>query len=109
MKNYYNLLDGVLEHRRNQSCKVWWRKLEAWVCVHFDQPRLQVFVDHEVVAEDFERAVTAVWINLSWNCFDRVCRDCLELGHDGFHEVAADVNAIQIFLELRIGELNKSG
>ena len=102
-----DLLDGVLEHGWDEPGEVGRGELEAGVCVDFDEPRLQILVNHEVVTENFEAAVAALRVHLSRNGLDRVRRQRLNLRHDGLHEFAADVLAVEVLLELGVGELYK--
>ena len=60
-----NLLDCILEHGWDQTSQIWRRQFQARVRVHFDQPRLQLLVDHKVVPEDLEGAVATVGVNLA--------------------------------------------
>ena len=60
-----HLLDGVFEHGGDQSGKIGRGELKARVCVDFDEPRLQILVNHEVVTENFEAAVATLGVHLT--------------------------------------------
>ena len=47
-------------------------------------------------------------INLARNSLDGVSGDLLELGHDSLDEVAADVDTVEVLLELGVGKLHTS-
>jgi len=47
-------LTSVLEHLRNEFGQVWTRKLQAGVGVGFNEPGVQLLVQHEVIAEDLQ-------------------------------------------------------
>lgn len=49
---YFNC---VLNHRRDQPSEVRRRQLQTRVRIYLDEPRLQLFVKHEVIAEDLKR------------------------------------------------------
>lgn len=52
---------GLLDHEGDYAVEQWARDLEAGVGVDFDEPGVEVLVDHEVQAEDFEVVLEVVW------------------------------------------------
>ena len=102
-----HLLDRVFKHGGDESGQVRGGKLQARVRVDFDEPRLEVLINHKVVTVDFKRAITAVRVHLSRASLHRIRHQLFHLGHNLLDEVAFDVDAVQVLLELRVGELHK--
>jgi hypothetical protein len=48
------LLDGVLDHSRDDFSEVWAGELETRVVIDFDEPWFEVLVYHEIESKDFK-------------------------------------------------------
>ena len=59
------LLYCVFDHGGDEARYVGRAELQAWIRVHFDQPRLQVLVEHEIVAKDFEGELSTLGVDFS--------------------------------------------
>ena len=47
----YGQFKHILKHPRQQSLQELTGLLQAWICIYFDEPHIEVFVEDEIVAE----------------------------------------------------------
>ena len=69
-RNVDSELQHVLDHPRQQALEQLTRLFEARVGVHFDQPRVEVFVEDEVIAKEFETELAPVRIQCLSHCIE---------------------------------------
>lgn len=50
----FYLLKSIFDHCRNQSSQQRATKLKTWVGIDLDKPGVELFIDHEVKAEDLK-------------------------------------------------------
>ena len=71
----------VFNHTWQDSFQKIARLFQAWIRVDFDQPRVEIFIQDEIVAEKFKAEFSSIWINCpshSIECFDN---DFMHLRH----------------------------
>lgn len=59
-------------------------ELKTWICVNFNQPHFEIFINHKVVSKQLKSMMMSFWINLLVNSFYCVCCQWLHLRNDVF-------------------------
>jgi hypothetical protein len=68
---------SVFKHIWNNSLQKGTAKLNARVCIHFNQPRIEFLIDHKVKPEYLEISLSSLWVQEKTSCLDCVSCDLL--------------------------------
>lgn len=97
--------EGTIDHARYDPFQGGGGSLKARVGVDFDEPGLEVLVDHEIEPEYFEGRKSVPVPKLGVGGFDGVEGNLFELGTDiSCEAVLAFAGLVQILLELLVAE-----
>lgn len=100
-------LQHVFEHARQVRLQHLGALLEARICVHLDEPRVEVLVQNKVVAEQLKAVLALVRVNCATHRVERLDDHGLHSRNDVFENVDAAVRLLlhEKLLEPRVRQL----
>jgi len=98
-------LDSIIDHGGDKTCNVGRAELKAGIRIDFNEPGLQVFIKHKVIAKDFKCILAALRVQLPRARLNRISNKLLDLWQDRLHEVHLHILCVQVLLELGIRQL----
>jgi hypothetical protein len=96
----------LVEHLRDQSGQQGAGQFKARVGVELDEPGIEISIDHEIHAKNFEVMFLSLWRQLDEGALDGIEGNCFHFGQNHILKVILIlVVGIKIFLKVSIGDL----